>query len=131
MLGSLLIVLSGCGESADEKGGKQRRAPQVGFVVATQSTVPLAISLGARTAAFRTSEVRPQVNGLIRERTFVEGGTVRQGQPLFRIDPSLYQASVNEASANVAAARATAEAAQAKANRLRPLAEMEAVARQD
>ena len=131
LVGALLIVLSGCSEPAAQDGGQKRRPPQVGYVVARPAAVPLAISLGGRTAAFRTSEVRPQVNGLIRERTFVEGGYVRAGQPLFRIDPSLYQASVNQASANVAAARATAEAAQAKASRLRPLAEMEAVARQD
>jgi membrane fusion protein (multidrug efflux system) len=62
---------------------------------------------------------------------FAEGSYVRQGQPLFQIDPSLYQAAVNQAAANVASARATAEAAQARANRYRPLAEIEAVSKQD
>jgi len=55
---------------------------------------------------------------------------VRQGQPLFQIDPSLYRAAFNQASANLEAARANAEAASVKAERYRPLAEMEAISRQ-
>jgi membrane fusion protein (multidrug efflux system) len=68
---------------------------------------------------------------LVRARTFQEGSVVRKGQALYRIDPSIYQAAVNQAQANVRSAQATAEAAQVKANRYRPLAEMEAVSKQE
>lgn len=93
--------------------------------------MPLAVSLSGRTVAFETSEVRPQVSGVIRRRYFTEGGYVKAGQPLFQIDPSLYQAAVNQARANLASAHAQADAAIAKANRYKPLAEMEAIAKQD
>lgn len=99
--------------------------------MATPSTVPLAVSLSGRTVAFETSEVRPQVSGVIRRRYFTEGSYVRAGQPLFQIDPSLYQAAVNQAQANLTSARASADAAIAKADRYKPLAQMEAVAKQD
>lgn len=122
-------VVGAC--SGKDDNAKKKGPPQVGFVVAAPSAVPIATTLTGRTVAYESSEVRPQVNGLIRKRYFTEGSYVRAGQPLFLIDPSLYQASANEASANLAAARATAEAATAKANRLRPLAKMEAVAQQD
>ena len=56
---------------------------------------------------------------------------VQQGQTLYQIDPSLYQAEVSQASANVQSARATADAARARASRYKPLAEMEAVSKQD
>lgn len=121
-----LALLSGCGNGAS----KPKPVPEVGFVVVQPTAVPLSTSLGGRTVAFATSEVRPQVSGVIRERLFAEGGTVRQGQPLFQIDPSLYRAAVNQANANLEAARANAEAASVKAERYRPLAEMEAVAKQ-
>ena len=104
---------------------------KVGYVVVQPSAVPLQTELGGRTVAVESSEVRPQVNGLIRRRYFTEGSYVRQGQPLFEIDPSLYQAAVNQAAANVASARASAEAAQVRANRYRPLAQIEAVSKQD
>ena len=123
-----LALLAGCNQSDAQS---QRGPAQVGFVVARPTSVPVQSLLGGRTVAFETSEVRPQVNGLIRRRYFTEGSYVRQGQPLFQIDPSLYRAAVNQAAANVASARATLDAAQVRANRYRPLAEMEAISKQE
>ena len=127
-------LLSGCSSSEGEQAGG-RRGPggpaQVGFVVVSTTSVPVVNQLGGRTVAYETSEVRPQVGGLIQRRLFTEGSFVKQGQPLYQIDPSLFQAAVNQADANVANARAAAEAAQARANRYRPLAEIEAVSQQE
>jgi membrane fusion protein (multidrug efflux system) len=123
-------LVSACGQSEEGKGGK-RPPPNVGFVLAQPSAVPVPVTLGGRTVAFETSEVRPQVAGVIQKRLFTEGSLVRAGQPLFQIDPSLYRANVNQAEANLSSARASADAAIVRANRLKPLAEMEAVAAQD
>ncbi len=124
-----LALTAACG-GADDKGGRDRAAT-VGYVVVQPGDVPLEAKLDGRVVASETSEVRPQVSGIIRARNFVEGGYVRQGQPLYQIDPSLYGAAVDQANANLASARATADAAQAKANRYRPLAEIEAVSKQE
>ncbi|MCJ2188405.1 efflux RND transporter periplasmic adaptor subunit [Novosphingobium beihaiensis] len=117
--------------SGGEQGGQKRPPAQVGYIVAKVAEVPVSVSLSGRTVAYETSEVRPQVSGVIRKRYFTEGGYVRAGQALFQIDPSLYRAAVNQAKANLASARATADAAAAKAQRYKPLADMEAVAKQD
>jgi membrane fusion protein (multidrug efflux system) len=127
-----VLALAACGSSSSSGGGRGAMGPaQVGFVVVQPSAVPLTTELGGRVVAFETSEVRPQVNGLVRERYFQEGSIVRKGQSLYRIDPSLYQAQVNQAEANLTSARAAAEAARVKASRYRPLAEMEAISKQD
>lgn len=126
-----LALLAGCTKSGADSQRGQRGPAQVGYVVVQRSAVPLQSLLGGRTVAFESSEVRPQVNGVIRKRYFTEGSYVRQGQPLYQIDPSLYRAAVNQAQANVAAARATLDAAQVRANRYKPLAEMEAISKQD
>lgn len=123
----LPLVMSGCSPSEEGK----RAGPTVGFVVAASSPVPITTSLPGRVLAYESSEVRPQVSGVIQKRLFTEGSYVRAGQPLFQIDARLYQAAVNQASANLAAAKASAEATGARAERLQPLAEMEAVAQQD
>ena len=130
---ALGLLLAACGNgSADTKGAAGRGGPtKVGYVVVNPVSVPLMTQLGGRIVAFESSEVRPQVNGLIRARYFQEGSLVRKGQPLYRIDPSLYQAAVNQAQANVASARASAEAAEVKAGRYKPLAQMEAISKQD
>ena len=133
---ALALLLAACGSSDDAAGqpkGKRGPSgpPQVGFVVVQPTAVPMVVELSGRVAALQSAEVRPQVAGIVRSRGFTEGAIVRQGQTLFQVDPSLYQAQVSEAQANLQSARATAQAAQVRANRLRPLARMQAVAEQD
>lgn len=124
----LLLLLSACGAKAQKSDS---RPPEAGYVVLSAQTVPLEIELAGRTSAFETSEVRPQVSGVIKARRFVEGAVVHEGQTLYEIDPSLYQAAANQAAANLDNARATEEAAAAKAARYKPLADIEAVSKQD
>ena len=127
-----LGLLAACGAGdAQGGGGRDGQPAQVGFVVIQPSSVPIENSLPGRVAAFQISEVRPQVSGVILRRLFAEGSVVRQGQTLYQIDPSIYQAQVAQASANLQSARASAEAASARAARYKPLAEMEAVSKQD
>ncbi|WP_188763817.1 efflux RND transporter periplasmic adaptor subunit [Sandarakinorhabdus glacialis] len=126
----LAVALTSCGgETKADRGPKG--PPQVGFVVAARSSVPLVTELAGRVTAFEMSEVRPQVAGIVRERLFTEGAVVRRGQTLYRVDPRLYAATVSEARANLASAQATAEAARISAGRLKPLAAIEAVSAQD
>lgn len=126
---ALLLTSCSSGNSAQKKG--QGGPAQVGFVVVQPSNVPLVTELSGRVTAFQTSEVRPQVAGIVQRRFFTEGSIVRAGQTLYQIDPSLYQAQASEAEANLQSARATAEAARIRAERYRPLARMEAVSQQD
>lgn len=129
------LLLSSCGSGggdAQKKGGRGQSGPaQVGYVVVQPTSVPLVTELAGRVTAFQTSEVRPQVAGIIQRRLFTEGTIVRAGQTLYQIDPSLYQAQASEAQANLQSARASAEAARVRAERYRPLAKMEAVSQQD
>ncbi len=122
-------VLAGCGPKKDDK--PKPPPPEAGFVTLHPETVPLFTELTGRTTAFETSDVRPQVAGLVLARTFVEGSVVHKGQTLYRIDPSTYQATLASAQASLASARASAASTRAKADRYKPLADIEAVAKQD
>ena len=125
---ALLVALSACGAKPAKKPA---RIPEVGYVTVTAQTVPLEIELPGRTNAYETSDVRPQVSGLIQARRFVEGSIVRKDQTLYQIDPSLYRAAVAQAEASLANAEAIREDTAAKAARYKPLADIEAVAKQD
>jgi len=125
-----LASLSGC-KSEAQGSRKDAGPPAVGFVVVHPTVASLEVDLPGRIAAAATAEVRPQVSGIIQERLFTEGSLVRAGQPLYRIDPSLYRATLAQNQANLASAEANAGALEAKAARLKPLADMGAVARQD
>jgi membrane fusion protein (multidrug efflux system) len=128
---SLLLAACGQANSAQLAGGAARAPAQVGYVIVQPTSVPIEQDLPGRVAAYQISDVRPQVSGVILRRLFTEGAIVRQGQTLYQIDPSLYQAAGAQAAANLQSARAAAEAAGTLATRYRPLAQMEAIAQQD
>ena len=71
------------------------------------------------------------MNGVVQRRLFQEGSIVRQGQTLYQIDPSVYNAQAAQASANLQSARAQAEAARTLAARYKPLVEQQAISKQD
>lgn len=134
--GTLLLIaalaLGACSTQAQERGGgRGDRAATVGFVTVRPTSAPVPVTLAGRVVAAETSEVRPQVNGLVQRIAFRPGGYVRAGQPLFQIDSSLYRAATAQAQANLASAEANAAAASARAARFKPLADMEAVSKQD
>ena len=56
---------------------------------------------GARLEAINTVELRPLVQGVVQERSFTEGDRVNQGDELFRIDPTRYQATVDSCKAAI------------------------------
>jgi len=113
------------------RGGAGGPPPEVGFVVVQPTSVPITVQLPGRATAFESSDVRPQVSGIIRRRLFTEGSLVQAGQVLYEIDPRLYRAAVAEARANLARAEANQESARALADRYRPLVEMDAISKQD
>ena len=103
----------------------------VGVVVVTEQPVTLTTELPGRTAAYETSEVRPQVNGLIRARLFTEGDYVAAGQSLYQIDPSTYRANVTNARGALANARATIASSEALARRYGELVKINGISKQD
>src|SRR5690606_33156897 len=104
---------------------------EVGVVTLQAQPVRLTTELPGRTLAFETSEVRPQVSGIIRARLFTEGQQVEKGQTLYQIDARLYRAAAAQARANLASARAQHEAAQARADRFAELVREQVVSEQD
>jgi membrane fusion protein (multidrug efflux system) len=135
MIIGLALALAACGSGQDSHGRGGRGGPMgpatVGFVVVQQGSAPLQQELPGRVAAYQVSEVRPQVSGVVLRRLFREGSVVRQGQTLYQIDPSVYNAQAAQAAANVQSARAQAEAARTLVSRYRPLVEQQAISKQE
>lgn len=130
-IGILIAIgpLAGC--AAKTQARPANPPVSVGYVVAEPSRVAVTSELSGRVGAYQSSEVRPQVSGLIEKRLFTEGSLVARGQPLYQIDPSLYRASVDQAQANVQSAQANQAATQALADRYQPLLARQFVSRQD
>src|ERR1700712_5467064 len=78
---AIVLLLAACGSQAGQSGAGKRGQggpASVGFVVVQPGPVPIQATLSGRISAFRTSEVRPQVSGVIQRRLFTEGAVVRQ-----------------------------------------------------
>ncbi|GGB29576.1 MexX family efflux pump subunit [Sphingomonas metalli] len=126
------LILAGCGgESQQQQQAGPPPTPQVGVVQVSQQPVVLTTELPGRTSAYETSEVRPQVNGIVLARLFQEGDFVAKGQALYRIDPAPYQAQVASARAAVARARAAIASSRALARRYGELVRINAISRQE
>lgn len=83
--------------------------PAVGYITIKEQPVALTVELPGRTSPFAVSEIRPQINGIVLKRLFVEGSTVKAGQPLYQIDPAPYQAALDSALATLASTKVKSE----------------------
>jgi membrane fusion protein (multidrug efflux system) len=126
-LGAIGLLLAGCARHAVPAPPK----PAVTVVELHARPVSLTTELPGRVSAYRSAEVRPQVNGVILKRLFKEGDLVVAGQQLYQIDPAPYQAALASARATRAHARASVTAARLLAERYQALSQAHAVSRQD
>lgn len=127
-------ALAACGPSgnggagAPGKGpggpGSAMQPPEVEVIEATLGSATMTQELPGRLQAVRTAQVRARVEGIIERRLFTEGSDVKEGSPLFRIDPRPYQAAYDAAKAEQAIARITVE-------RYTPLLDVKAISKQE
>lgn len=118
----LLVGLAAPAALAEGPKGPGAAGPSpVTVVTLRQEDFPIISLLPGRVTAAEVAEVRPQVNGIIRERLFEEGSDVEKGQPLYKIEDDMYRASVAAARAAVAQAEAALRSAEKDARRAEEL----------
>lgn len=127
----VLAALAGCEEKPSEAKATPPAPVEVGVIVLHPQSVPLATELPGRTTASLVAEVRPQVDGIIRERLFREGSEVQAGEVLYRVAPSTYRAEYSNALAALKRAQASLPSSESKAKRYAELIDQGAISRQD
>ncbi|MGP1114125.1 efflux RND transporter periplasmic adaptor subunit [Serratia sp. CY54717] len=127
----LSLLLAGCdGQNAGAPAGAGGER-EVGVVTLRGQSVTLSSELTGRVNATMTSDVRPQVDGIIKQRLFTEGAEVKAGQVLYQIDPASYQASYDQAAAQLKNAQATVQSTRLKSQRYAALVKENGVSKQD
>ncbi|CVG44663.1 Multidrug resistance protein mexA precursor [Serratia marcescens] len=127
----LSLLLAACdGQNAGAPAGAGAEQ-EVGVVTLRGQSVTLSSELTGRVNATMTSDVRPQVDGIIKQRLFTEGAEVKAGQVLYQIDPASYQASYDQAAAQLKNAQATVQSTQLKSQRYAALVKENGVSQQD
>ncbi|MFT2089751.1 efflux RND transporter periplasmic adaptor subunit [Paraglaciecola sp. 2405UD69-4] len=125
----LTTVLAACQEEA--AAPQSMPAPAVSYIKVETSQHKIDTQMQGRVAASLTAEVRPQVGGILEQRLFKEGSSVKQGDLLYQINPATYEAAYNEAKANLNSAKASVETAKLKDQRYATLLKIEGVSQQD
>lgn len=134
----LLVVLSGsaltgCNRSgnAEAEQAQQAAPAKVSIYTVQQQDIHLIENLPARVQAYRISEIRPQVGGIIEKVLFTQGSEVKAGQPLFKINSEILQADVNSNQALLAKAQAEVVRLKTQQERYRQLLPSNAISKQE
>src|SRR5688500_8089404 len=107
----VVLALAGAGvyfaTGKDKAEGFDRKAARnqpvaVKTIAAKVQAMPVLVEAVGTVEPQHKVEVRPQINGVLREVLFKEGDRVEKGQLLFRIDERGLQAALDQAKANLA-----------------------------
>lgn len=128
-----VVVLAAAAIAAcSEKASPPPAAPPEVTVMTVQPrSVPLIYEQVGQAAGFRETEVRSRVSGILQKRLYQEGQSVKEGQPLFQIDPEPYRAALDQARGALRQQEAALERTRADFERIEPLFKENAVSRKD
>ena len=126
-------ILTGCNksENTETEQAQQNIPAKVSIYSVQQQDINLIENLPARVQAYRISEIRPQVGGIIEKVLFTQGSEVKAGQPLFKINSEIFQADVNSSRALLAKAEAEVTRLKTQLERYRQLLPSNAISKQE
>jgi membrane fusion protein (multidrug efflux system) len=129
---ALLFLAAAALAACSEKAPPPKAAPPEVTVVTVQPrSVPLIYEQVGQAAGFRETEVRSRVSGILVRRLYQEGQAVKEGQPLFQIDPEPFKAALDQAKGALRQQDAAFERATNDRERIEPLFRENAVSRKD
>jgi RND family efflux transporter MFP subunit len=124
---SLVLLLAGLLAAACGKPAPATPLPEVTVAPVVDQSISESDEFTGHFEAVQSVEVRPRVTGFVQRVTFSEGATVRQGDPLFVIDPRPYEAEVARAQAVLEQARTRQGLAQQELERAKRLVSTQAI----
>jgi membrane fusion protein (multidrug efflux system) len=104
---------------------------EVAVVEVQPRDIPIHLDMIGQTLGSVDIPISARVDGVLEEIHFLEGRDVTMGQLLYVIDPTPFQAMVVEAEGRLAETQTRLAQAASDLERIRPLAEMDAVSKQD
>ena len=124
-----VLLLGGCNRSTGNQGPPP--PPEVSVAQVLQKPVKDWDEFTGRLQAVESVEIRPRVSGYIDKVAFTEGSLVKQGDPLFVIDPRPYQADYDRAAADVKRYKTALELARVELTRVQHLKDSGAVSQEE
>ena len=136
----MLLMLAGCQRAQTPPGapsggpggagGPPPAMPVTARCVSAQ-TVPVLIEVVGQAEGSREVEVRARVSGVLERQLCKEGERVRVGAPLFSIERAPFEIALAQVRAQIAQDQARLAQTRREADRLRPLAAMQAISQRE
>ena len=126
---SLLAILSSC--SGNEKDQQAPVKQQIPVVKVIKHDVPIFSEYVGQIYGQKDIPIRARVEGFLESIEFTEGSKVKKGQLLYTIDPQSLTAATNAQKSQVTAAQTQLSKARSDLDRIKPLAEANAVSKSD
>lgn len=115
--------------------GKKEAPPpppaKVQVVEVLQTNVPVPVDFVGQTYGYKDIPIRARVDGFLTGLYFQEGSVVKKGQLLYTIDPEPLKAVEAQKLSGLAEAQTRLVKAESDLNRIRPLAQINAVSQRD
>jgi membrane fusion protein (multidrug efflux system) len=127
LLAALSLGLAACGKPETPA----MPSLEVAVMDVQPRDIPIYLDMVGQTLGSVDIPIRARADGVLEEMHFLEGRPVKKGQLLYVIDPTPYESRVVEAQGRLAEARTRLAKAKSDLERIRPLAEMDAVSQQD
>jgi len=104
---------------------------QVGTLEVQPRALPLVLEYAAQLRGIREVEVRARVSGILLQRRYEEGQSVKAGELLFRIDPAPFRADADRARAQLGVQQAGLQQARRDHERILSLFDQKLVSQRD
>ena len=127
---AITFFMVACGKSQESQQPVMPAMP-VSVLEMQPTTVPIQTEAVAQTEGAKEVEVRPRVGGILLKKLFAEGEEIKEGQPMFSIDPVPYQTQVSQANAQLAQQKARLVQTQREEVRLKQLLETKSISQRE
>ena len=127
LLISPILILASC--SSDEQS--KLFVPEIPVYKITAEDVPIYQEFVGQVYGLKDISIRARVEGFLEGIYFEEGRGVKKGQLLYRIESQPFEADVAAKLSKLAEAKTLLVNAESELNRIRPLAEIQAVSQSD
>lgn len=124
-----VAAAAGCGPS--KPAAQAPAAVQAAVIEVSPQSVPVVIEAVGQVEGSKQVDVRARVSGILLKRLYTEGEVVREGRPLFQIDPEPFEIALAQARSQLAQEQARNEQARRESLRLKSLAEQKVISQKE
>jgi membrane fusion protein (multidrug efflux system) len=129
---SILLLFSvGCERREAASPLREKGPVDVAVVTVEPRDVPVSFEYIAQVQSSRQVSIQARVSGFLEKRVYTEGAVVKEGQTLFLMDQKPFKVQLQQAEAALAKQKAAYDVARENLDRVKPLAQANALSQKD